>query len=320
VTGGSALGPLSLEPQYRARPWGGQRLRRADPPIGEAWIAFADSRIDGGSATGRTVAQLVADDPTGVMGEVVAKRYGSRFPLLIKFLDTADWLSVQVHPDDAQAERLVGPGAWGKTEAWHVLEAEPGARGLVGVRAGTSRAELAARLAKGTAHELMRELAFTVGETILVPAGTLHTIGPGVLLYEAQQSSDATFRAHDWNRPSGPDRPLHVEESIEVADPGAAAVVSPRPPLTGTAAATVATCPYFRLDLLRVAEAPLEADTEGRSFHLLTAIDGSAEIDVGGRSLVVESRRTALVAGGAGPYRVSAIGEHVELMQASVPA
>lgn len=317
---GSELGPLALTPQYRPRPWGGRRLRVADPPIGEAWVAFGESLVAGGPAAGRTVADLVAADPAGVLGNAVAQSYGPRFPLLIKLLDTAEWLSVQVHPDDAQAERLLGPGAWGKTEAWHVLDAEPGARGLVGVRAGTTRSELTAALANGTAHSLMRELPFTVGETILVPAGTLHTIGPGVLLYEAQQSSDATFRAYDWDRPTGPDRRLHVEESIAVADPAAAPVVAPRPALHGTAVAMVAACRYFRLDLLRVEAGLLEADTEGRSFHLLTAIDGSAELDVDGRALIVESRQTALVAGDAGSYSVSAVGEHVELMRASVPA
>jgi mannose-6-phosphate isomerase len=312
--------PFRLAPQYRARPWGGRRLRDADPPIGEAWIAFGDSRIDGGPADGRTVSDLVADDPHGVLGEDVAERYGNRFPLLIKLLDTADWLSIQVHPNDAQAERLIGPGAWGKTEAWHVLAAEPRARGRIGVRAGTTREDLATAIASGRVGELMRELAFTVGETILVPAGTLHTIGPGVLLYEAQQSSDATFRAHDWGRPGGTERPLHVEECIAVADPAAAPVVAPRPSLRGTAVAVVASCRYFRLDLLQVETAPLGADTSERSFHLVTAIEGSAEIAAGGHALVLEPRQTALVAGGAGAYRLSPVVTPARLMRASVPA
>lgn len=315
---GTGLGVVRLEPQFRERPWGGSRLRAADPPIGEAWIAYGESRLSG-AASRRTVDALVADDPAGILGEVVAERFGSRFPLLVKLLDTADWLSVQVHPTDEQAERLVGPGAWGKTEAWHVLEAEPGALGRVGVRAGTSRAELAAAIESGRAHELMRELPFTPGETILVPAGTLHTIGPGILLYEVQQASDTTYRAHDWNRSGGPERPLHVSESIAVADPDAAPVVTPAPLLSGTAVTVVAACRYFRLDLARVTAAPLTADTDRRSFHLLTAIEGAAAITAGRDEVVIGERETALVPGGMGRYRVSAVGPIARLMRASVP-
>ena len=309
-----------LEPQFRARPWGGQRLRDADPPIGEAWIAFGDSHVADGPAAGRTVAQLVVEDPDGVLGTVVAERYGIRFPLLIKLLDTAAWLSVQVHPNDVQAERLLGTGEWGKTEAWHVIAADTGARGRVGVRPGTTRDELSAAIRGGRVIDLMRDLEFRVGETILVPAGTLHTIGPGLLLYEAQQASDATFRAHDWGRPAGPDRPLHVEQSVAVADPAGTPVVAPPPVLTGTDVATVATCRYFRLDLLHVEDEPLVADTDGRSFHLLTAIDGSVEIAGGGPAVALRPRETALVAGGIGAYRATATAAPARLMRASVPA
>jgi mannose-6-phosphate isomerase len=316
----TGAGAFLLAPQFRERVWGGTRLLDADSPIGEAWIAFGNSVVDGGPVDGRTVAELVTDDPPGILGAEVAERYGNRFPLLIKLLDTADWLSVQVHPNDVQAAQLLGPGEWGKTEAWHVLEAAPGARGMVGLREGTKRDELRVAIERGREHELMSDLAFTAGETILVPAGTLHTIGPGVLLYEAQQASDATFRAHDWNRPAGADRPLHIEECIAVADPDAAPVVAARPDLTGTAVAVVAACRYFRLDLLQVETAPLTADTDGRSFQLLTAIEGSVELSAGRATIVLEPRQTALVAGNAGAYRLSSIGVGARLMRASVPA
>lgn len=317
---GSGPDAVRLEPLLRERPWGGSRLGSADPPIGEAWIAFGESRVADGRLAGRTVDALVADDPAGVLGDAVAGRFGSRFPLLIKLLDTADWLSVQVHPTDEQAERLVGPGAWGKTEAWHVLEAAPGASGKVGVRGGISREELAAAIEGGRAHELMRELPFTPGETILVPAGTLHTIGPGILLYEVQQASDTTYRAFDWGRSGGPERPLHVVESIAVADPDAAPVIAPPVDLRGTSVTVVASCRYFRLDLVRLGDAPLAADTERRSFHLLTVIEGGAAIRVGGGEVILGTRGTALVPGGAGRYLVSAVGPVARLMRASVPA
>ena len=131
-----------LEPQYRERVWGGQRLKAADPPVGEAWVAFGESRVVGGAHAGRAVAELAAEYGEDLLGRVVFEAYGTRFPLLAKLLDCADWLSVQVHPNDEQARRLVGPGEFGKSEAWHFIEAEPGATIYAGVRPGTSGEEL----------------------------------------------------------------------------------------------------------------------------------------------------------------------------------
>src|SRR4051794_11702981 len=116
-----------LEPQYRARVWGGDRLKSQMPPIGEVWCAFEESRIDGGAHAGRQVGDLARTYDTALLGSDVAARHPGRFPLLIKLLDCADWLSIQVHPNDAQAERLVGKGSFGKTEAWHFLDVAPGA-------------------------------------------------------------------------------------------------------------------------------------------------------------------------------------------------
>src|SRR3712207_1184169 len=131
-----------LEAQYRERVWGGQRLKPHDPPYGEAWVAFEESRVVGGRHAGRTVGELAAEYGASLLGNAVAEAYGPRFPLLVKLLDCADWLSVQVHPNDEQARRLVGPREFGKTEAWHFLEAEPGASIYAGVKPGTTRGAL----------------------------------------------------------------------------------------------------------------------------------------------------------------------------------
>ena len=147
-----------LEPQYRERVWGGRRLKAADPPIGEAWVAFGESRVVGGECAGRTVAELSAEYGEQFLGRKVFEATGTRFPLLVKLLDCADWLSVQVHPDDEQARRLVGPGEFGKTEAWYFIEAEPGASIYAGVREGTSREELAEAIRGGRVLEVARQL------------------------------------------------------------------------------------------------------------------------------------------------------------------
>lgn len=310
---------LPLEPQFRERVWGGQRLRASDPPIGEAWIAFGDSVVATGPLAGRSLADLAAEHGPALLGSSVHGRYGRRFPLLAKLLDCADWLSVQVHPNDEQARRMVGPGEFGKTEAWFFLQTTPDARILLGVRPGTTAVELATAIREGRVAEVAAMVPIRGGEAVLIPAGTLHALGPGLLLYEIQQESDTTYRAYDWGRPQSTGRKLHIEESVEVTTtdgPG-----EPTSPVvagaTGTADAI--DCPYFDLDLARVGAIPLPLDTGGRSFHILTAIDGAAEIEAGAEVARLERFETVLVAGATGTYRVRAAAGSATLLKASVP-
>jgi mannose-6-phosphate isomerase len=309
-----------LEPQYRERVWGGQRLKAADPPVGEAWVAFEESRVREGRYTGRTLAELSSEDGEHLLGREVFEAYGSRFPLLVKLLDCADWLSVQVHPNDEQAARLVGPGEFGKSEAWHFIEAEPGANIYAGIKPGTSAEELGAAIRNGRVLEVAERLGVSAGETVYIPAGTLHALGPGLLLYEVQQSSDTTYRVYDWDRPASAGRKLHVEESVAVTDPRKGAAVHPAPELSGTAAAAALVCPYFKLDVVRLGVDAFEGDTRGETFHLLTVTEGEGEVSCGGEAVRLAKYETALVAGGAGAYRVRADAGGARLLRAAVPA
>jgi mannose-6-phosphate isomerase len=311
---------LPLEPQFHERVWGGQRLRASDPPIGEAWIAFGESVVATGPLAGRKLADLAAEHGPALLGSSVYGRYGRRFPLLAKLLDCADWLSVQVHPNNEQARRMVGPGEFGKTEAWFFLEAAPEARILLGVKPGTAPSELATAIREGQVAEVAATVPVHGGEAVLIPAGTLHALGPGLLLYEIQQESDTTYRAYDWGRPQSTGRKLHIEESVEVTTtdgPGQPAT----PVVAGaTGVADAVDCPYFDLDLAGVGADPLSLDTGGRSFHILTAVEGTAEIEAGVEIARLERFQTALVAGATGTYRVRAVGGPATLLRASVPA
>lgn len=309
-----------LEPQYRERVWGGQRLKAADPPVGEAWVAFEESRVRVGEEAGRTVAELAAESGAQLLGREVFEAYGSRFPLLVKLLDCAEWLSVQVHPNDEQAERLVGPGQFGKTEAWHFIEAVPGANIYAGIKPGTSAEELEAAIRAGRVLEVAERLEVKTGETVYIPAGTLHALGPGLLLYEVQQSSDTTYRVYDWDRPAAAGRKLHVEESVAVTDPHRSAFVHPAPELQETAAAVALVCPYFALDVLSLGDAAFDGDTRGETFHLLTLTEGSVELTCDDESVRLRKYETALVAGGAGVYHLRADATGARLLRASVPA
>ena len=312
---------IALEPQYHERVWGGQRLRAANPPIGEDWVAYGPSRIADGQFAGLTLDELAVRYGPTLLGTAVAGRFGTRFPLLIKLLDCAEWLSVQVHPNDDQARRMVGPGEFGKTEAWYFLSAEAGAQIMSGVKPGVGRNQLAAAIREGRVREVANLLAVQDGDAILIPAGTLHALGPGLLLYEIQQASDTTYRVYDWDRPASDGRKLHVEESIEVSLPvGPAELKHPR--VSGeTGVADAIECPYFDLDIVGVSPdgGPLAADTGGRSFHVLTVIEGTAEVRCGAERIGLGRLETALVAGSAGEYEVHPNGGPATLLRAAVP-
>ncbi|MCE9637829.1 MAG: class I mannose-6-phosphate isomerase [Planctomycetes bacterium] len=196
--------PLVLGPRLLEKPWGGRRIEtvlgRALPAgqrIGESWEVYdrdgGSSVVLNGPLAGRTLASLRGDTP---------------FPFIVKILDAAENLSVQVHPDAAAAARLGGEA---KTECWFVLHAEPGAKVFRGLRSGVTKEELAAALANGSVETCLHSFEVTMGDTVFVPAGTVHTIGRGVLLAEVQQNSDTTYRMFDWGRP----REIHVREALD---------------------------------------------------------------------------------------------------------
>jgi mannose-6-phosphate isomerase len=311
---------LPLEPQYRERVWGGRRLLPADPPIGEAWIAMAESVVSSGPLAGRTIGDLTAEHGAELLGRSVFSRYGTRFPLLAKFLDCADWLSVQVHPNDEQARKMVGPNEFGKTEAWYFVEAEPGARILLGVKRGIIPSQLAAAIREGRVTEVAAEVSVQSGQAVLIPAGTLHALGPGLLPFEIQEASDTTYRAYDWGRPQAAGRKLHIEESVAVMTTD-----RPLPPCSpvihgeeGTADAI--DCPYFDLDVVKAGPAPLPLDTGGRSFHIVACAEGQAELSVGTETASLAPFQAVIVAGSAGAYHIRTLGGSATLLRVAVPS
>ena len=216
--------PLVLRPLYRRYIWGGRRFATAlgrDLPPGddyaESWEVVdrgADqSVVAAGPLAGTTLGTLVRERGAELLG-----RHAPRpaFPLLFKFLDACRDLSVQVHPDDARAARLTPPD-FGKTEAWYVVDALPGSRIYAGLAAGVDAAGFAAALRAGRCAEVLHAFEPRPGDCIFIPAGTVHAIGAGLLVAEIQQSSDVTYRLHDWGRTGadGKPRPLHVEAGLE---------------------------------------------------------------------------------------------------------
>src|SRR5271168_276789 len=203
MTNGTKVAPFSLKPWFSERVWGKSDLKPwfeetgTNELVGEAWLTGPQCLVESGPFRGQTLAS-------------VAEKMGGEFPLLVKILFPADKLSVQVHPDDAQAKAM--GEARGKTECWYVLEAEPGATVALGLKPGVGAKEVAASVESGTMELLLEHVPVSVGDMLFVDAGTVHAIGPGVVLLETQQTSNITYRLYDYGRP----RELHLDQGLRV--------------------------------------------------------------------------------------------------------
>jgi mannose-6-phosphate isomerase len=223
------LYPLRFEPIYQYRLWGGRRLANvlttplpSDGPIGEAWVLSDrddhQSHVANGPLKGRTIGQLFKQAPEQLLGKP-AGRF-RRFPLLLKFLDAREMLSVQVHPTDAHTD-LLPAGETGKTEAWVVLEAVSESRIYAGLKPGTTADNLRRAIANGAVADHLVCFTPKPGDGVFLPAGTVHALGGDVVVFEVQQNSDVTFRLYDWDHldaKTGQPRPLQVEQAMACID------------------------------------------------------------------------------------------------------
>ena len=291
------IAPILMTPAYRwgaMTPWGGEGLRsmfRKEIPgdrTGEALEVSAIPGLESRDPEGHTLTELIDRYGEALTG----KGFAHPFPLLLKLLDAKDTLSVQVHPDDEYAARV--EGKLGKTEAWHILFAAPGAELVYGVKAGTDKETLLKASQEGAAVEkLLRRVKVKAGETYYIPAGTVHAIGKGIILYEIQQSSDVTYRFYDWERrdAQGNKRELHLQKAIDVTDVNA----------QWDAARETEIAPghyqlldeaFFGLDRFQDFDGVLPADP--RRFMFLTAVK-DCRVSWEGGSLHLPAGRTALL-------------------------
>lgn len=299
---------LLLDIIYRDYIWGGNRLRPGHSPTAEAWVVYEQNKVASGPFQGYSLGELCRQFGAQLLGEKAFQKTAERFPLLVKLLDVAEWLSIQVHPNDEQALALEGPGFFGKTEAWHALQANPEAQIIAGVQADCSQAELEGAIRDGGIEPLVQYLPIRTGDTVLMPPGTLHALGPGLLVYEVQQSSDLTYRVYDWGRPQNEKRPLHIRQSLAVVQRTAQATVTPPPPAQDGAELELCTSDYFTLSLLASASQAIGQDTRGESFHALTLFEGTAKLRAGGEKLEMAPYDTVLIPASAGKYQLEPLG------------
>lgn len=274
------LDPFRLAPWFSERVWGRLNLRPwyastgTNERVGEAWLTGTASVAETGAFAGRTLAEIV----TGHGEELLGPGRECEFPLLVKMLFPEEKLSVQVHPDDAHARAMGLPR--GKTECWYVLEGSPGAAVALGLREGTTDEQVRAAVADQSLEELLEWVPVSVGDMIFVDAGTVHAIGPGVVLLETQQTSDTTFRLYDYGRP----RELHLEDGLRVMRTRTeAGKVAPR---SMDGFVRLIEQRYFcvdRYDLAAGGRAAIPADRPG----CIVALNGSAVV-IGGETAMVE--------------------------------
>ena len=218
-----ALYPLKLKPTLHVKVWGGSRLNTlldkplpSDEPYGESWEMHDTSTVANGPLFGKTLRELTETYGATLIGNDNDPEHG--FPLLAKFIDADQWLSIQVHPNDEQALELEGEPR-GKSEAWIVVHAEAGARLVVGLHSGASQ-DVAKAIRDDRLEAYVRYARARKGDVLNIPANTIHALGPGLLVYEIQQSSDTTYRLYDWGRMGldGQPRKLHIDKGLQVAN------------------------------------------------------------------------------------------------------
>ncbi len=311
--------PLKLTAPLKDYLWGGQRLKQEYgkqselPKIAESWELSCHK--DGTSViTNGEAAGLLLSDYIEQQGkEILGSNAGSfeYFPMLIKLIDAADCLSVQVHPDNEYALRV--EGEYGKTEMWYIVDCEEGASLIYGFDREISREEFARRIEENTLLEVVRQVPVHKGDVFFIEAGTLHAIGKGILIAEIQQNSNTTYRVYDFGRvgPDGKPRQLHVEKALEVTS---LKPVSRKPEPEGKPEqkrgytdTLLAHCEYFTVRRLEIEYcAQLMADAS--SFQSLLVLDGEMELDYGFDSIALFKGDSVLVPADMGEYELTGSG------------
>jgi len=296
------LYPLLMQPGFDPRPWGTLDLSPIYPnhkfgeKIGEAWLSGDDCKVSNGPLAGKTLSQLSNEYQRELVGE--AAQDPKRFPLLLKFLFPHEKLSVQVHPDDAQAQRVGQP--WGKTECWYVAHAKPGSQIGLGLKPGVTAAQLEEAIHQNRAEEVLNWVNVYAGDMIYVAGGTVHTLGPGSVIVETQQQSDTTYRLYDYGRP----RELHLKDGMAAVKEKVKSgkVLRPAPVELGSSKnrrSPLIEAPYFVVEMFECKEPtpPFKTvDGSGKSsVQILVAVEGCGVIEAAGMDPVTLAKGDAVV-------------------------
>ncbi len=303
--------PLILKPIFKEKPWGGRRLGTVlgknlppDVPIGESWELTIRPRetsiITNGPLAGKTLLEACA-----LYG--ISPFEDSRFPLLIKFIDAHDTLSVQVHPDDRYVSLHEDTEDSGKNEMWHILLADPGSSIILGLKEGITGKDLRRAIKDKSLEDYLNKIPVKEGDTFFIPSGAVHAIGRGIVLAEIQQNSDITYRLYDWERVDneGNPRELHIEKALDVID---FSFIDAKRAETITIyegenkKTVLVNSPYFVSELLEISEEIFQ--TVSYNFSIFSILDGRLTIECSYGEVNVKKGETVFLPSGS-DYKLS---------------
>ncbi len=300
------LYPLKFKPVFKDKIWGGQQIKTSlgldFAPLancGEAWVLSGVSDcqtvIANGFLAGNELNEILEIYMDELVGEKVYEKYENEFPLLVKLIDASDWLSIQVHPDDALAARRdIGHG---KTEMWYILDAAPGAELITGFNRKMSAATYLESLQQKKLKEVLNNEKVNKGDAFFIPAGRVHALGPGILLAEIQQTSDTTYRIYDWDRVDGEGRPrdLHTDLALEAIDFSPVESYRTNYRSVPNKPATIVDCPFFRTNLMDLNKETGKDYSSLDSFVIYLCTEGQAVIKTGDESLSLKAGEVILL-------------------------
>ncbi len=302
----SHLYPLKFNPIFKEKIWGGQKIKTIlgkdfSPAknCGETWelsgVKGNVSEVSNGSLKGKSLTQLIESNGEQLLGAKVIRKYGAEFPLLVKFIDANDDLSVQVHPDDTLAKKR--HDSFGKTEMWYIMQADEGASLVTGFNREMDKETYLSHFKNGQLMDILNQEKVTPGDVYFIPAGRVHTIGKGLLLAEIQQTSDVTYRIYDFDRVDnqGNQRELHVEEALDAIDYQfhknyRTSYVEPK-----DGKSKLVQCPYFTTNKLQVVDS-LKIDHQSLDcFKIYVVLEGKGQISYDSQNIDLEKGEVVLV-------------------------
>ncbi|TNF76004.1 MAG: mannose-6-phosphate isomerase [Bacteroidetes bacterium] len=308
------LYPLKFTPILKERLWGGTRLGTdLDKPVqgdrvGESWelsgVPGDVSVVANGPYRGRTLEELIAAYPKALLGNAVLARFGTDFPILIKFIDAREDLSIQLHPGDELARKR--HSSFGKTEMWYIMGADPGSELIIGFNRDVSRKEYQEALDSGRLLELLNYEPVGEGDTFFINSGKIHAIGGGILLAEIQQSSDVTYRVYDFDRrdAGGNLRELHTDMALDAMDYNKRDDFRIDYNRKKNRENTMVDSAYFRTSYLELDTSLTREFHSQESFRAYVCVGGSASLELGTHSVPIQRGETVLVPAAAAGLRI----------------
>ena len=299
------LYPLKFKPILKERLWGGTKLKDVlHKPIesditGESWelsgVEGDISEVSNGDLSGTSLQSLMDEHGEALLGKSVVERFGNDFPILIKFIDAKQDLSIQLHPNDELAKER--HNSFGKTEMWYIMDADPGAKLIVGFNKDVEKGEYVKSLEEGTLTDLMNYEEVSEGDTFFINTGKIHAIGAGVLLAEIQQTSDVTYRVFDFNRRDreGNLRELHTSLAVDAIDYEKKDDFKVDYPKSLNGINSMVDCPYFETDFLELTKSMKQDLTQRDSFTIFMCVGGAAQIKNDWGSVAITKGETVLV-------------------------